>query len=262
MIRALSNPTMIDLTESPLKNRPRKRRRQEPINDAGVNIISILDSDDEEQQTGLMVPPAVAAAANFPTATTGVLPDSVRDDLSHNQKTEHFKDARRPEQHLRAEVNHLREQLRSIPMNCLEERKVCLEQIREFKSRMVQSRKLAAEDIYNRNNSAGRMGNDVDGVLTVDFHGLFLSEAIEKYKGVIVPVLPCQRRVSIITGRGKHSRRASKPGMKVKSSLRDGLLSYIRNTGSRVHVQIDPKNEGVLLLRCEDNLSTERKRKR
>ena len=192
--------------------------------------------------------PAAAAASGpspFATQATAYL-DSVRGDLDHDKKREHFDDARRPEQILRKELSNLWDQLRSITDRRSEEYRVCRQQIDEVEAQLHQARKNAAEDIYNRNNSAERMGRvGADGRLTVDYHGLYVKDAIEAYETMVLPVLPVQTRVAIITGKGLHSKGG-------KSTLRDGLMEHIRRSAQcqekKIECRVCPKNEGILLV--------------
>ena len=186
-----------------------------------------------------------AGPSPFATQATAFL-DSVRGDLDHDKKREHFDDARRPEQILRKELSNLWEQLRSIADRRSEEYRVCRQQIDEVEAQLHQARKNAAEDIYNRNNSAERMGRvGTDGRLTVDYHGLYVRDAIDAYETMVVPVLPVQTRVAIITGKGLHSKGG-------RSALRDGLMEHIRRSAQyqekKIECRVCPKNEGRLLV--------------
>ena len=98
----------------------------------------------------------------------------------------------------------------------------------------------------NRNNSAERMGRvGADGRLTVDYHGLYVKDAIDAYEAMVVPVLPVQTRVAIITGKGLHSKGG-------RSTLRDGLMEHIRRSAlyqeKMIECRVCPKNEGILLV--------------
>lgn len=190
---------------------------------------------------------AVAAIPSTLATSASAYNDSVKGNLCHEKKREHFDDARRPEQLLRQEIFHLRGQLRSISNRQSEKYKICQNQIDELETQLQKTRKNAAEDIYNRNNSAGTMGQvDGDGQLTVDYHGLYVKDATEKYDSMVLPVLPVQRNIAIITGKGRHS-------VNGRSALRDGLLDHVRQSTEyqekKIHCQIDPKNEGKLLVK-------------
>ena len=141
---------------------------------------------------------------------------------------------------------YLRGQLRSIPNRKSDEYRVCQQQIDALEMQLSDARKNAAEDVYNRNNSAGNMGfyNAENDEVTVDFHGLYLRDAIEKYRDIVLPTLPVQSKFAIITGKGKHSESG-------KSVLRDGLIDYIRRSAEAksIDCEIDPKNSGRVLLR-------------
>mmetsp|Transcript_18145 Transcript_18145/g.39620 ORF Transcript_18145/g.39620 Transcript_18145/m.39620 type:complete len:401 (-) Transcript_18145:1198-2400(-) len=189
---------------------------------------------------------AINAPSPFATSASEYL-DSVTESLCHEKKSEHFNDARRPEQLLREEITHLRRQLCCIPDRRSEAWMICQQQINELQSQLHSSRKNAAEDIFNRNNSAGSMGKeDPDGRLVIDFHGLYVKDAKEKYEEMVLPVLPVQRDVAIITGKGRHSYNG-------RSALRDGLLGHIQNSAEcregKVRCSVDPRNGGRLIIK-------------
>ena len=245
--RSAGSDEAIDLTKS-----------TSPMPNAGDSNIarlaaSVAASVARRRPVGLPVaarpaaarPAAAAGPSPFATQATAYL-DSVRGDLDHDKKREHFADARRPEQILRTELSNLWEQLRSITDRRSEEYRVCRLQIDEVEAQLHQARKNAAEDIYNRNNSAERMGRvGADGRLTVDYHGLYVRDAIDAYETMVVPVLPVQTRVAIITGKGLHSKGG-------RSALRDGLMEHIRRSAQyqekKIECRVCPKNEGRLLV--------------
>jgi len=116
-----------------------------------------------------------------------------------------------------------------------------------MKSQLKTTRKNAAEDIFNRNNSAGNMGKvDAHGRLCIDFHGLYVRDAIEKYKDMVLPILPVQMECAIITGRGKHA-------LNGRSVLRDGLIEHIHHSvearSGKIKSEIDKRNKGIIVLR-------------
>ena len=218
-----------------------------PPNTSGSNMARLAAS----VAASIARRPAAAAArpaagpSPFATQAAAYL-DSVRGDLDHDKKREHFDDARRPEQILRKELSNLWDQLRSITDRRSEEYRVCRQQIDEVEAQLHQARKNAAEDIYNRNNSAERMGRvGADGRLTVDYHGLYLKDAIDAYETMVVPVLPVQTRVAVITGKGRHSKGG-------RSTLRDGLMEHIRRSAQyqekKIECRVCPRNEGILLV--------------
>lgn len=244
--RSAGSDEAIDLTKS-----------TSPMPNAGDSNIARLAASVAASVARRRPAPIAAAAARpasavpaagpspFATQATAYL-DSVRGDLDHDKKREHFADARRPEQILRTELSNLWEQLRSITDRRSEEYRVCRLQIDEVEAQLHQARKNAAEDIYNRNNSAERMGRvGADGRLTVDYHGLYVRDAIDAYETMVVPVLPVQTRVAIITGKGLHSKGG-------RSALRDGLMEHIRRSAQyqekKIECRVCPKNEGRLLV--------------
>jgi DNA-nicking Smr family endonuclease len=171
--------------------------------------------------------------------------DALQRHLSHDCKREHFEDARRPQFRLEQELQHLRAQLGSIDSSS-EEYHVCSAQIRQLEKELENVKRNAAQDIYNRNNSAGRMGEvDAQGNVTVDLHGLYVREAISMFNELVLPILPAVRnRVAIITGKGRHS--SGKSGG--SAPLRSGLIAHIEKTAEyrekRLMCSVDKKNPG------------------
>lgn len=230
-----------------------KRRRLQPTNNRGTRSVEAdeaidLTSTTSPQPNGAAASAASAAAAGpspFAAQASTYL-DSVRGDLCHDKKQEHFEDARRPEEMLQRELSNLYDQLRSVADRHSEEYRVCRQQIEETEAQLHAARRNAAEDIYNRNNSAERMGRvGADGRLTVDYHGLYKRDAIAAYEEMVLPILPAQTRVAIITGKGRHSKGG-------KSALRDGLMEHIRQSAQyrerKIQCRVDPKNGGILLV--------------
>ena len=230
-----------------------KRRRLQSTNYRGTRsvgadeAIDLTSTSPRSNGEAASAASATASAGPSPFATqASTYLDSVRGDLCHDKKQEHFKDARRPEQMLQRELNNLWDQLRSVADRHSEEYRVCRRQIEETEAQLHAARRNAAEDIYNRNNSAERMGRvGADGRLTVDYHGLYKRDAIAAYEEMVLPILPAQTRVAIITGKGRHS----KDG---KGALRDGLMEHIRQSAQyrerKIQCRVDPKNGGVLLV--------------
>jgi len=103
---------------------------------------------------------------------------------------------------------------------------ICNQKIRDLQNDLVMTRKNAAQDIYHCNNSAdptmGTQLNYYANRITIDFHGLHLGEAIEKLRDMVIPILPVQKEVWVITGRGKHSKQQ-------RSTLKLGLMHYIEH---------------------------------
>jgi hypothetical protein len=216
--------------------------------------------------TAAILPPSSSTAATGGIARNmdneRLFQDFVEGDLSHQNKEEIYVDARRPEQRLQKELEHLYAQLRSIggahinrndrrhqyDSAVYEARTVCRNEIDQVKEQLKTAQRNAAQDIFNRNNSAGGMGNmDANnGHLSIDFHGLYVKEAIVKFEEIVMPILPVQREVVIITGKGNHSRNG-------KSKLRDGLVAHIRRTDEfkrkEMECEVNPSNRGQLIVR-------------
>lgn len=188
-----------------------------------------------------------ASAAEYEQSYLGSAQQEGGRNIDHEKKREHFEDARRPEKLLQEEILHLRGQLCRIPSGHGEEWTVCQQQLQELQSQLDTTRKNAAEDIFNRNNSAGGMGRvDADGRVCIDFHGLYVKDAVKKYEEMVLPILPVQMECAIVTGQGKHSGNG-------KSALRDGLMQYIHRSDQvrqgQIQCRVDTTNQGRLLVR-------------
>ena len=246
-----------DLEEEIIRKRPRKKRRK--------HRTSSPHPSTSTTESSVSVAPAAQATTkrhrtlNFATGRAShqgdeeeclYLDDSVRGgNLNHEKKSEHFKDARRPEKILKEEIEHLQDQLRKI---CRDKQRlewqICKQQIDELQAELDLTRKNAAQDIYNRNNSDGHKGIvNTFGKLEVDFHGFYVKEAIDRFEDMIAPILPVQKEICIVTGRGRHSNNG-------KSVLRAGLLQHIQKRASefsegKLDCYVDKKNRGVINLR-------------
>jgi len=215
-------------------------------------VLSLLEEEEEAPQNsppGASSPPSKrsrTAQEKRNAVNAREFLDSVDSELTHENKASNFADARRPEKLLWEELTHLRSQLPSCPD--LEARTICLQQLASLQDRLEICKNNAARDIYNRNNSAGSMGSDA-GELVVDFHSLYVKEALAKFVELVHPVLPVQKRIVVITGRGRHS-------LKGKSILRDALMAHVDTLPDVTHRPY-PGNSGKLLLTWIDGRSIE-----
>ena len=75
-------------------------------------------------------------------------------------------------------------------------------------SRLSQARLNARNDIFERINSRGGMGQQHRDTqeIRLDWHALSAQNARDQVDEQIVPVLPVLKSLVIITGRGRHSR--------------------------------------------------------
>lgn len=103
----------------------------------------------------------------------------------------------------------------------------------------------------------GAENSDNNGVVTIDFHGLYIQEAIHQFHAIVLPVLPVQTCMRLIVGKGKHTqdKKAKKRG-----PLKVALLEYIRHQlgNPHVHVRVDSKNGGVLVVRWKKVIRSRR----
>jgi hypothetical protein len=127
--------------------------------------------------------------------------------LTYEQKNEIYEQARRPVQLLYKELCDAQVELRQIRDYESEEWISCHNNVGRIRKKLSAARRNASIDIFNLVNSAGGMGKESEsgGLLYLDFHGLHVEEAINKFDSDIKPILPVVHKVAIITGRGIHS---------------------------------------------------------
>jgi hypothetical protein len=127
--------------------------------------------------------------------------------LTYEQKNEIYEQARRPVQLLYKELCDAQVELRQIRDYESEEWISCHNNVGRVRRKLSAARRNASTDIFNLVNSAGGLGKESEsgGLLYLDFHGLHVEEAINKFDSDIKPILPVVHKVAIITGRGIHS---------------------------------------------------------
>ena len=108
------------------------------------------------------------------------------------------------------------------------------------------ARKNAANDIFERVNSSGKMGviiedenNNNDSGVFVDLHGLHLKEAKVKLNELILPMLKDLKKITLITGHGVHSQSGD-------SILKKSLSSFLKD--KKIRFKDDPANKGALCI--------------
>jgi DNA-nicking Smr family endonuclease len=159
-------------------------------------------------------------------------------DLDHEAKQEIYKQARKPLEKLIRKYTTLKNELHSIDDTKKEAWKTKYRQVQEALQTLERSKELASADVFERMNSLGQMGTEVDGKLKIDFHGLHVEEAKEKIEEFVLPILKSGTIVHIITGRGNHSASGT-------SVLSSALLEYFERL-DEVRCRILKGNNGVL----------------
>eukprot|EP00547_Thalassionema_nitzschioides_P005699 CAMPEP_0194217802 /NCGR_PEP_ID=MMETSP0156-20130528/22281_1 /TAXON_ID=33649 /ORGANISM="Thalassionema nitzschioides, Strain L26-B" /LENGTH=294 /DNA_ID=CAMNT_0038946939 /DNA_START=112 /DNA_END=993 /DNA_ORIENTATION=- len=210
-----------------------------------TDVISLVDDSGDDD--GKIASKSSSRTSNLSSSSSFSFDESLEKSWTHEEKAKIYEDARRPEKLLRKQLAHLYEQRKSIKQ-CSDEWEICEEEIRKTERDLALTEESAARDIYNRNNIAGGMGKVHDmnnGKLVVDFHGLRVKEAIDKFEEMIIPVLPVQKEVYVVTGRGKHSKTG-------KSVLKLGLIDHIRekykNGQGSIKWENHPSNPGMIIF--------------
>ena len=214
-----SLPVLVDLTQESDDDDDAELARY------GPPVISLLDSSDDDAEDQK---PRARSREQRP-----------RKRARRPQNQEIFADARRPQKLLEQELAHLQEQLAHVTDHSSIEWQIGQAQIQQLQTQLAATKHNAAQDIFHSHNARR---DD----WSVDFHGLYVAEAVSKFHEIILPVLPVQRQVAIITGRGRHSQNGT-------SALRAALQSCIEQTpefrqGKMMH-EVDRKNPGRLWVR-------------
>ena len=155
------------------------------------------------------------------------------DQHDHEKKQELYQTARRPVQALQADIDQLSERLFNMQVGSAKYRKTT-DQIGNLTLKLRESQLNAANDIYERMNSVEQPSSDI---MSIDLHGLHVSEAKSILRDYVLPVLPVLQKVYLITGRGKHSKSG-------QSVLKESIQKYLLK-------------EVELKLRCEDKIGNE-----
>ena len=119
-----------------------------------------------------------------------------------------------------------------------------LAELKDVRSRLDIARHNAANDIFERVNSSGKMGvimedeNDASGVF-VDLHGLHVNEAKSKLNELILPMLSDLKKITLITGHGSHAKSG-------ESTLKKAVSSFLKE--KKIRFQDDPSNKGALCI--------------
>lgn len=170
--------------------------------------------------------------------------DAIPEKLSTLSKERNFQEARRPVFRLEREIDSLKYQLTKITPRT-EEYRICLDQITRVKQDLQKAGEDAANSVYYSNNSAGNMGLDDGQTLSIDFHGLYIKEAIQRYQEMVLPILPVQKSINLIVGKGWHSK--GKRGV-LATGLVEHICRSVEFTGKKVDYCINPHNHGVVHL--------------
>lgn len=162
-------------------------------------------------------------------------------DLSNLQKQEYFDLARAPVRKLAKEYQQIKQELSFILDYESEEWKSKYKQLEETKKQLNIARKNAANDIFERMNSTIRMGSQTEenSSVFVDFHGLYVQEAIEKCADFVLPMLPVLKKIVLITGYGLHSKNG-------EANLKEALIKFLKSVN--VNCKEHPKNKGAICI--------------
>mmetsp|Transcript_16027 Transcript_16027/g.24254 ORF Transcript_16027/g.24254 Transcript_16027/m.24254 type:complete len:306 (+) Transcript_16027:57-974(+) len=243
------NVEIISLLEDETDSKPRAQQQSRNSLDLACNqpdVISLLDNLGHEDNDAKVVSKASERTTNLSRSSSFWFEESIKESWTHQEKEKIYEEARRPEKLLRKQLTDLYKQRKSIESGS-DEWTVCEVEIEKTRRDLAQSEENAAKDIYNRNNIAGGMGKVggvSDGKLVVDFHGLRVKEAISQFDEMIMPVLPVQKEIHVVTGRGKHSKTG-------KSTIKMGLIEHAKQKCHRqgsIKCRQHPSNPGMIIF--------------
>jgi hypothetical protein len=147
-----------------------------------------------------------------------------------------------PVRTLQLEYKSLREELASSSAISIFGRLAKKKRLSELLKQIMAAKENAFNDIYERMNSCGSMGLSLSGQDTaVDLHGLSIEAAKRFIKDPILPILPVLKKITVITGRGLHS----KDG---KCVLKQAIKIHLQEINVKFE-DVDG-NEGAIVIFC------------
>eukprot|EP00957_Ditylum_brightwellii_P207056 15351266-Ditylum_brightwellii.AAC.1 len=112
-------------------------------------------------------------------------------DLSWQQKEEIYNDARRPVLKLEAELKETQEKCDAAAGKDKQESQRLDRKLKDIEQKLRFAKQNAEEDVFARINASGSMGTlNCRGNIQLDFHGLHVKEAKQKFEEIVLPVLP------------------------------------------------------------------------
>jgi len=120
-------------------------------------------------------------------------------------------------------------------------------ELRNVRSKLNLARQNAANDIFERMNSCGKMGvilednyqTENESDVFVDLHGLHVNEAKLKLSEHILPLLKDLKKITLITGHGVHSNNG-------ESILKKAIATYLNE--KKIRCEDDLNNKGALCI--------------
>jgi len=166
---------------------------------------------------------------------------SSRAELSSTNKQEYYESARLPVKKLYEEYAELKRELSDS--DCMDDKEYSKKrkELREVQKRLELARKNAANDIFERLNSANGMGSiGNEDMAQIDLHGLYINEAIEKIEEYVLPILPTLKKVIVITGHGAHNATG-------EAVLKEALIDYFK-TNKIKHGEVKENRGAIYIL--------------
>jgi DNA-nicking Smr family endonuclease len=163
--------------------------------------------------------------------------------LDHNEKQKFYELARSPVIKLQKEYSKTRKELMDLNLDTDDiEWKKKKKELQDIQEKLNEARKNAAADIFERINSFGNMGKilgeEEDGWVNIDLHGLHVYEAKLKIDDYVLPILPVLKKIVIITGYGLHG---TSGGI-----LKESVKKYFSNL--KIKCIESTKNKGALCI--------------
>jgi DNA-nicking Smr family endonuclease len=217
-----------------------EKQRKNSVNDIEIEISRSQPGKSrtkENKRTIQVIPPQSGSAHLQVVNETQFRQHDKKKQLTYDDKRNIYDQARAPVNKMREDRTELRKHLKRLPQkghNNAEFKKTQA-LIRDIESKLPLVEKRAAAEIFNKMNSASGMGSN-----KFDFHGLHVDEAKIIARVFIVPELAAVKKITIITGRGVHS----KDG---KSKLKEALQKYFIHE-LKIKCENVIGNEGAFVL--------------
>lgn len=165
-------------------------------------------------------------------------------DLDPSQKQKIYETARKPVDELWMEAQRIRSRMDRVYDFESKNYQTMKRRLVELQNSLIPTAtKTAADYIWEKMNSAGSMGvQDIDtGEIEIDFHALHVSEAKDRFKDRVLPILPAVESILLVVGRGNHSEGGI---AKLKPALKKLVADHSKTRYSSVE-----GNEGVIRVR-------------
>jgi DNA-nicking Smr family endonuclease len=170
----------------------------------------------------------------------GLVDQKPNEDLSHEEKQVFYEEARKPVKELQTQLSEIRSKLFYLDSENQDwkEMKKLLDETNQKLQMAIQN---ASRDIFERINSKEKQLTKTNKmeILSVDLHGLHISEAKFLAKEYILPILDVGKKIMVITGKGIHSKNG-------KSVLKEAMKDFFYELSIKCEDLL--KNDGAFYI--------------